>query len=107
MNEVLQDLLTVLNIEQLEVNLYRGESRDLGGHSVFGGQVLGQALMAAYATVDGQKAHSMHAYFLRPGDMEAPIVYQVECMRDGRSFSARRIHAIQHGKTIFSMIDQR
>lgn len=104
MNEVLQDLLSVLNMEQLEVNLYRGQSRDLGGRSVFGGQVLGQALMAAYATVEEQLAHSMHAYFLRPGDMNAPIVYQVERLRDGRSFVARRIHAIQHGHTIFSMI---
>ncbi|MGB1580998.1 MAG: acyl-CoA thioesterase domain-containing protein, partial [Nevskiales bacterium] len=94
MNEVLQDLLSVLNMEQLEVNLYRGQSRDLGGRSVFGGQVLGQALMAAYATVEEQLAHSMHAYFLRPGDMNAPIVYQVERLRDGRSFVARRIHAI-------------
>ncbi len=104
MNDVLQDLLRVLAIEQLEVNLYRGESRDLGGRSVFGGQVLGQALMAAYGTVETQVVHSLHAYFLRPGDMEAPIVYQVERLRDGRSFVARRIHALQHGRTIFSMI---
>ena len=104
MNDVLQDLLQVLSIEQLEVNLYRGESRDLGGHSVFGGQVIGQALMAAYGTVESQIVHSLHAYFLRPGDMEAPIVYQVERLRDGRSFVARRIHALQHGRTIFSMI---
>lgn len=103
-NDVLKDLLRVLAIEQLEINLYRGESRDLGGKSVFGGQVLGQALMAAYATVEAQQAHSLHAYFLHPGDMAAPIVYQVERLRDGRSFLARRVHAIQHGRTIFSMM---
>lgn len=104
MNTILTDLVRLLALERLEVNLYRGESRDLGGRSVFGGQVLGQALMAAYGTVDGQAAHSLHAYFLRPGDMEAPIVYEVERLRDGRHFLARRVHAIQHGQPIFTMI---
>ncbi len=104
MNKILQDLVNVLDLEPLEVNLFRGESRDLGGKSVFGGQVLGQALMAAYGTVEAQIIHSIHAYFLRPGDMQANIVYEVERLRDGRSFVARRVHAIQHGRPIFSMI---
>lgn len=104
MNTVLADLVGLLKLEKLEENLYRGESRDLGGRSVFGGQVLGQALQSAYNSVEAHAAHSLHAYFLRPGDMEAPIVYEVERMRDGHHFSARRVHAIQHGKTIFSMI---
>ncbi len=104
MSKILQDLIHVLDIEVLEDNLFRGESRDLGGKSVFGGQVLGQALMAAYGTVENQLAHSIHAYFLRPGDMQADIVYEVERLRDGRSFIARRIHAVQHGRPIFSMI---
>lgn len=104
MNKVLADLVQLMALERLEENLYRGESRDLGGKSVFGGQVLGQALMAAYGTVSAQAAHSLHAFFLRPGDMAAPIVYEVERLRDGRSFLARRVHAIQHGQPIFSMI---
>ena len=104
MNAILADLVRLLALERLEVNLYRGESRDLGGRSVFGGQVLGQALMAAYGTVEWQAVHSLHAYFLRPGDMEAPIVYEVERLRDGRHFLARRVHAIQHGQPIFTMI---
>lgn len=104
MSSILEDLIHVLNVEPLEVNLFRGESRDLGGRSVFGGQVLGQALMAAYGTVEDQVPHSIHAYFLRPGDMQANIVYEVERLRDGRSFVTRRIHAVQHGRPIFSMI---
>ncbi len=104
MNTVLTDLVRLLALEPLEVNLYRGASRDLGGKSVFGGQVLGQALMSAYGTVQDQAVHSLHAYFLRPGDMAAPIVYEVERLRDGRHFVARRVHAIQHGQPIFSMI---
>src|SRR5512138_3973320 len=93
-----------LNLEQLEVNLFRGESRDVGAPRVYGGQVIGQALVAAERTVDGRVPHSLHAYFLLPGDKEAPIVYQVDRIRDGRSFSARRIQAIQHGRPILSMI---
>lgn len=104
MNRVLQDLLDLLNLEPLEDNLFRGQSRDLGGHSVFGGQVLGQALVAASRTVVGSVPHSLHAYFLRAGDMDAPIVYEVDRVRDGRSFRARRVQAIQHGRPIFSMI---
>lgn len=103
-NKVLQDLIDLLDLENLEVNLFRGQSRDLGGKSVFGGQVLGQALVAATRTVEGGEPHSVHAYFLRPGAMDAPIVYEVDRVRDGRSFAARRVQAIQHGKAIFSMI---
>ena len=104
MNRILQDLVSLLDLEALEVNLFRGQSRDLGGKSVFGGQVIGQALVAASRTVEASIAHSLHAYFLRPGDMTQPIVYEVEKLRDGNSFSARHVQAIQHGKPILSMI---
>jgi acyl-CoA thioesterase-2 len=97
------DLLTLLELEQLEVNLFRGESRDIGSPQVFGGQVLGQALTAASATVEGRVVHSLHAYFLRRGDFNAPIVYQVDRSLDGHSFSNRRVVAIQHGQQIFNM----
>lgn len=103
MIEILQDLLNLLDLEKIEENLFRGGSLDLGGRSVFGGQVLGQALVGASRTVAGRRAHSLHAYFLRPGDMTAPIVYDVDRIRDGRSFSTRRIVAIQHGEPIFTM----
>ncbi|MES2885654.1 MAG: acyl-CoA thioesterase II [Pseudomonadota bacterium] len=102
--QVLQDLIKVLDLETLEVNLFRGPSRDLGGRSVFGGQVIGQAMVAASRTVEGRTPHSLHAYFLLPGDMAAPIVYEVDRIRDGGSFSARRVQAIQHGRPILSMI---
>jgi Acyl-CoA thioesterase len=104
MNRILQDLVGLLDLETLEDNLFRGASRDLGGKSVFGGQVLGQALVAAERTVDGGRPHSLHGYFLRPGDMQRPIVYEVDRVRDGRHFSARRVQAIQFGRPIFSMI---
>ena len=104
MNRVLQDLVNLLDLEMLELNLFRGQSRDLGGKSVFGGQVIGQALVAGSRTVELSVPHSLHAYFLRPGDMEAPIVYEVDRVRDGHSFSARRVQAIQHGQPILSMI---
>jgi acyl-CoA thioesterase-2 len=97
------DLLKLLELEQLEVNLFRGESRDIGSAQVFGGQVLGQALTAASRTVDGRIVHSLHAYFLRRGDFNAPIVYEVDRSRDGHSFSNRRVIAIQHGEQIFNM----
>jgi acyl-CoA thioesterase-2 len=97
------DLLNLLELEQLEVNLFRGESRDIGSAQVFGGQVLGQALSAASATVEGRVVHSLHAYFLRRGDFNAPIVYQVDRSLDGHSFSNRRVVAIQHGQQIFNM----
>ena len=104
MNENLDALIRQLDLEQLEVNLFRGQSRDLWGPRVFGGQVIGQALIAAARTIEGRVAHSLHAYFLLPGDADAPIVYQVERIRDGRSFSARRVQAVQHGRPILSMI---
>jgi acyl-CoA thioesterase II len=104
MNRVLQDLINLLDLEALEVNMFRGQSRDLGGKSVFGGQVIGQALVAAGRTVEDAEPHSLHAYFLRPGDMALPIVYEVDRVRDGRSFIARRVQAIQHGQPILSMI---
>jgi acyl-CoA thioesterase-2 len=99
----LADLVKLLDLEQLEVNLFRGESRDIGSAQVFGGQVLGQALSAASRTVEGRVAHSLHAYFLRRGDFNAPIVYNVDRSRDGQSFSSRRVVAIQHGEQIFNM----
>jgi acyl-CoA thioesterase II len=103
MNAQLADLLKQLELEPLEVNLFRGESRDIGSPQVFGGQVLGQALTAASATVEGRIVHSLHAYFLRRGDFDAPIVYQVDRSLDGHSFSNRRVVAIQHGEPIFNM----
>src|SRR5467141_2178596 len=103
MDHRIADLLTLLELEQLEVNLFRGESRDIGSPQVFGGQVLGQALTAASATVEGRIVHSLHAYFLRRGDCNAPIVYQVDRSLDGHSFSNRRVVAIQHGQQIFNM----
>jgi acyl-CoA thioesterase-2 len=103
MDQRLADLLQLLELEQLEVNLFRGESRDIGSPQVFGGQVLGQALSAAAATVAGRVVHSLHAYFLRRGDCNAPIIYEVDRSLDGHSFSNRRIVAIQHGQQIFNM----
>jgi len=103
MDHRLADLLQLLELEPLEVNLFRGESRDIGAPQVFGGQVLGQALTAAAATVEGRVVHSLHAYFLRRGDINAPIVYQVDRSLDGHSFSNRRVIAIQHGEQIFNM----
>ena len=103
-NKALNDLVTLLDLEPLEVNIFRGESRDLGGKSVFGGQVIGQALMAGARTLEEGMPHSLHAYFLRPGDMTLPIVYDVDRVRDGRSFAARRVQATQNGKPILSMI---
>lgn len=103
MDPQLADLLQVLKLERLEVDLFRGESRDPGGRRVFGGQVLGQALAAAYATVEDRRVHSLHAYFLRAGDPDHRIVYEVDRSRDGKSFSSRRVVAIQHGQQIFHM----
>lgn len=98
------EVLRLLELEQLEVNLFRGESRDIGSPQVFGGQVLGQALKAASATVEeGRVVHSLHAYFLRRGDFNAPIVYEVDRSLDGHSFANRRVVAIQHGAQIFNM----
>lgn len=104
MDETLNAVIAQLDLEPLEVNLFRGQSRDIGAPRVFGGQVIGQALVAAERTVEGRVPHSLHAYFLLAGDVNAPIVYQVDRVRDGRSFSARRVQAIQHGRPILSMI---
>lgn len=103
MNPVLDDLIHLLQLERVEDNIYRGESRDIGSSQVFGGQVLGQALSAAAHTVDDRVAHSLHGYFLRRGDMQAPIVYEVDRARDGGSFSMRRVVAIQHGRPILNL----
>src|SRR5215211_6819229 len=100
----LDELLALLDLEPLEVNIYRGSNRDLGTGRVFGGQVFAQALVAARRTVEGaREAHSLHAYFILPGDLAAPIVYFVDRLRDGSSFSTRRVTAIQHGRAIFSL----
>ena len=103
MQTILADLLKLLELEQVEDNFFRGESRDIGSRRVFGGQVLGQALTAANYTVEDRDVHSLHAYFLRPGDVKAPILYEVDCARDGKSFSNRRVVAVQHGRPIFNM----
>jgi acyl-CoA thioesterase-2 len=96
-------LLDLLDLEPLERNLFRGRSPQVGWQRVFGGQVIGQALVAACRTVDGRPPHSMHAYFLLPGDPKVPIIYEVDRIRDGKSFTTRRVVAIQHGQAIFSM----
>ena len=101
---VVQRLVDLLDLETLEVDLFRGQSQDSGWQRVYGGQVVAQALMAASRTVRPERlAHSLHAYFLRPGDPHAPIVYRVERDRDGQSFSTRRVVAIQHGRPIFNL----
>jgi len=103
MHPVLEDLIHLLKLERIEDNIFRGDSRDIGSPQVFGGQVLGQALSAAQHTVEGRVAHSLHAYFLRRGDMAAPIIYEVDRARDGGSFSNRRVVAIQHGRPILNL----
>jgi acyl-CoA thioesterase-2 len=104
MDRRLAELLRLLELEQIELNIFRGESRDIGSPQVYGGQVLGQALRAASRTVEADRqVHSLHAYFLRRGDFNAPIAYFVERSRDGGSFSSRRVTAIQHGEPIFNM----
>jgi len=99
----LDQLVGLLDLEQIEVNLFRGFSPGERTMRVFGGQVLGQALVAASRTVEGRDAHSLHGYFLRPGDPKIPIIYDVDRIRDGKSFTTRRVNGIQHGKAIFSM----
>lgn len=96
-------LLDILDLEPLERNLFRGRSPQVGWQRVFGGQVIGQALVAACRTVEDRKPHSLHAYFLLPGDPKVPIIYEVDRIRDGRSFTTRRVVAIQHGQAIFAM----
>ena len=103
MDPRLADLLKLLDLERLEDNLFRGQSRDIGAPQVFGGQVLGQALVAASRTVDGRGVHSLHAYFLRRGDLNVPIIFEVDRSRDGGSFTSRRVVAIQHGQQILTM----
>jgi acyl-CoA thioesterase-2 len=102
-NNTTKELLQLMELEPLEVNLFRGESRDIGTPRVFGGQVLAQSVIAASRTVEEGSIHSLHAYFLRAGDASAPIVYNVERNRDGRSFKSRRVVAIQHGRPIFTL----
>ncbi|MGQ0619598.1 MAG: acyl-CoA thioesterase [Panacagrimonas sp.] len=104
MDPLLRDLVEVLSLERLELNLFRGPSRNLGGRSMYGGQIIGQAMVAASHTVEDREPHSLHAYFLLPGDMKLPVVYEVDRLRDGKSFSVRRVEAIQHGRPILSMI---
>ncbi len=103
MSPMIADLLEHLTLERLEQNLFRGDSREVGGQAVFGGQVLAQATIAAAMTVESRPVHSLHGYFLRPGDLQSPIVYDVDRIRDGGSFSTRRVVAIQHGRAIFNM----
>jgi len=104
MSQVLSELVDLLALEQIELNLFRGQSQNLGWGRVYGGQVLGQALSAAVQTVPAERhVHSFHGYFLRPGDAERPIIYEVDRIRDGRSFTTRRVVAIQNGKAIFSL----
>lgn len=103
MSQVLNELVALLTLETIEENLFRGVSQDLGFRQLFGGQVLGQCVSAASQTVDSARhVHSMHGYFLRPGDATLPVVYQVDRVRDGGSFSTRRVTAIQKGKPIFT-----
>src|ERR1700729_163305 len=106
MSSAIQDVLAILDLEPLEVNLFRGRSPQARWQRVFGGQVIGQALVAACRTVEDVAArppHSLHAYFLLGGDPKVPIIYEADRIRDGRSFTTRRVVAIQHGRAIFSM----
>ena len=104
MTKALDRLLELLDLEQIEVNIFRGRSPDERRQRVFGGQVAGQALVAAGRTVPADRpVHSLHAYFIRPGDPAVPLVYTVDRVRDGRSFTTRRVSAIQHGETIFTL----
>lgn len=103
MTEVLEKLVELLQLESVDELNFRGCSEDLGFKNVFGGQVLGQAMMAAYRTVDGKDVHSMHGYFLRPGDHGCPIDYEVQVVRNGASFATRRVIAKQHSKEIFTL----
>jgi acyl-CoA thioesterase-2 len=104
MNKPLEKLLDLLDLEQIELDIFRGRSPEEQVQRVFGGQVAGQALVAAGRTVpDGRPVHSLHAYFIRPGDPAVPLVYTVDRVRDGRSFTTRRVSAIQHGRPIFTL----
>src|SRR5579863_3574769 len=103
MGDALDFLVKLLDLEPIEVNIFRGVSPDEDRQRVFGGQVAAQALMAAGRTVERGRVHSLHAYFLRPGDPTVPILYEVDRIRDGRSFTTRRVVAIQHGQAIFNV----
>jgi acyl-CoA thioesterase II len=103
-SQTLGSFLDLLDLEPLEVNIYRGRNRDIGTGRVFGGQVLAQALIAARRTVEEpREAHSLHGYFILPGDFAAPIFYFVDRLRDGKSFTTRSVTAIQHGRAIFNL----
>lgn len=104
MSKSLIDLISILDLEPIEENLFRGNSSKTGWQRVFGGQVIGQAMVAACRTVEGRLPHSLHCYFILPGDPAIPIIYQVERLRDGKSYSTRRVTAIQHGRAIFSLM---
>src|SRR5450756_2738913 len=104
MSKGLIDLISILDLEPLEVNLFRGNSPKTSWQRVFGGQVIGQAMVAACRTVEGRLPHSLHCYFILPGDPQIPIIYEVERLRDGKSYSTRRVTAIQHGNAIFSIM---
>ena len=105
MSYTVQDLVDLFDLEPVERNIYRGQNRDIGSGRIFGGQVLAQSLVAARRTVDAEdrSAHSLHGYFILAGDLEIPVVYFVDRLRDGRSFTTRRVTAIQHGRAIFNM----
>lgn len=104
MSDVLEELVNLLKLEPIENRIFRGQSQELGWGRVFGGQVLGQALSAARQTVEPERhVHSFHSYFLREGDSSKPIVYTVDCIRDGKSFNTRRVVAIQDGHPIFNL----
>jgi acyl-CoA thioesterase-2 len=103
MSRALEQLIEILDLEPLEVNLFRGRSPDESRQRIFGGQVAGQALVAAGRTVEKGSTHTLHAYFLRPGDPTTPIIYMVDRIRDGRTFTTRRVAAIQHGQAIFHL----
>jgi acyl-CoA thioesterase-2 len=104
MSKSLIDLIDILDLETIEVNMFRGRSPKTTWQRVFGGQVIGQAMVASCRTVEGRMPHSLHCYFILPGDPQIPIVYEVERLRDGKSYSTRRVTAIQHGHAIFSMM---
>jgi len=103
MQDALNSLIDILDLEELELNLFRGRSPQEDKQRVFGGQVAGQALIAAGRTVEDRQIHSLHSYFLRPGDPRVPIIYQVDRLRDGRSFATRRVTGIRHGQAIFAL----
>ena len=103
MSSAIADLVSILDLERIEENIYRGTSPQVGWQRVFGGLVISQALVAASRTVEGRPPHSLHAYFILPGDPSVPIVYEVDRIRDGKSFATRRCVAIQHGRAIFSL----